>query len=203
MAKVYNIEKMMKNSFFRDYLANVSSDRNFSITSIMESLLDENKEYCDDKNYDHLCNIFCIIAIYKTLVNEGMNPKEAYDLVATRVWDYVAIRKSRYQAIYNMPFALKIANKVVPKTIAASSGYGWNYTWHMEQTPDLRFQYECTSCIYQQIFAKYQLPFLGPIFCHCDHLKYSDMPGVQFTRHHTLCNDGQPCDFLFTKKDNK
>lgn len=62
-----------------------------------------------------------------------------------------------------------------------------------------RLRFECTSCIYQQIYDKYGIRRLGTIFCHADVVNYGSIPGVTFTRNHTLYQDGKPCDFLFTK----
>lgn len=83
---------------------------------------------------------------------------------------------------------------------AKGCGYGWNYVWHTDTATGKYLQFECTQCIHAQLFAKYSAAELWPAFCHCDEINYGKIPGITFERKHTLCGDGQPCDFLFRKK---
>jgi len=62
-------------------------------------------------------------------------------------------------------------------------------------------QFECTSCIRAQIFKKYEVSELGPIFCHCDDINHGSISGLTFKRKHTLCIDGESCDFLIVREE--
>lgn len=117
-----------------------------------------------------------------------------------RLWDYMERHTAgTYRKMLGKPGMLKLMDRVVPAGFKRGSGYGWNYVWHHDESTGKRLRFECTSCIYQQIYDKYGIRRLGTIFCHADVVNYGSIPGVTFTRNHTLCQDGQPCDFLFTK----
>ena len=80
------------------------------------------------------------------------------------------------------------------------SGAGWKYTWHKDKTTNNYLQFECNECIYAKIFRLYEMEELGPMFCHADDINYGNLPNIKFTRNHTLCKDGQDCDFCLQEK---
>ena len=115
------------------------------------------------------------------------------------MWEYVEARAGVFRKVLRHKGVLRLMGKLLPTLFAKGSGYGWQYEWHTDKVTDRYLQFECHKCIYQQIFSKYGVPELGSAFCHCDDINYGHIPGVIFTRKHTLCRDGQSCDFLFTR----
>jgi len=194
--KKYEGSAMAAASRYREYLPSLPESARESIYIRIDRLITENRIYCDKGNYGHLCNIFSAIAIYSYLQENGSTKDEAFNTVSTEMWNYVEKGAVKVRKIIK-PGMLKLMGKIVPLGFKKGSGYGWEYAW-LESTRDtLRF--ECRKCIYAPIFTKYGMGELGPMFCHADDINYGSLPGITFTRHHTLSKDGQPCDFLFTR----
>lgn len=165
-----------------------------------EELIAENPEYCDAGNYEHLRSIFSAIAIFEVLQKSGMSEAAALETVSAALWDYAENNTAKiYRKVFVLPGMLKLFGRLLPGLFAKGSGYGWSYVWHTEAAASKYLQFECTSCIYAQLFSKYGAAGLGPAFCRCDEINYGRIPGITFKRQHTLCRDGQPCDFLFVK----
>lgn len=196
--KKYIGAEMVAHSRYVDFVATLQPDRRDGIVSRIDELVSTYGNYCDSGNYGHLCNIFSAIAIYEMHLADGKGREEAVELTAQPMWDFVERHAGPYRKLFGKPGMLKLLGWLVPKMFAKGSGTGWRYSWHEHTSTTLRFY--CHECIYQQIFAHYGVTELGPIFCHADDINYGHIPGVLFTREHTLCRDGQPCDFLFEKK---
>jgi len=144
------------------------------------------------------------MSIYEILQQSGEGKDEALQTVAQTMWDFVENGTAKkYRKMFQLPGMLKIMGKLLPKFFEKGSGYGWKYVWHTDTATGKYLQFECTSCIYAQIFKKYGVPELGSVFCHCDDINYGKIPGITFKRQHTVCQDGQLCDFLFVKEGKK
>ncbi len=188
----------MAHSRYADYLPSLSAAQRETLGARIDTLTGENRALCDKGNYGHLCNIFTAMALYEMHLAAGCPREEALDRTAQPMWAFVEKGAGTYRRLFGKPGMLKILGWLVPKLFAKGSGAGWRYAWH-EHTAS-RFRFECHECIYQKIFARYGVPELGPLFCHADDINYGQIPGIRFTRNHTLCKDGQPCDFLFEKE---
>ena len=167
----------------------------------MGELIEENRELCDTGNHGHLCNMFSALAVYEALQEAGIPKDEAFDTVTQAMWEVVeATTAPTYRRLFSKPWAFNLIGKLLPKMFSRGSGTGWEYVWHPETQGRDRLQFECVSCIYPGFFAKYEASELGPAFCHADDINYGSIPGLEFRREHTLCVDGQPCDFLFVRE---
>lgn len=199
--KAYKGQPMLAASRFRNFYPTLPEGVKQAAAERIDELAAENPEYCDAGNYDHLCNIFSALALYEALQNSGKSKDEAFRRVSEAMWAFVENGTAKtYRKVFALPGMLKLLGRLLPTMFAKGSGYGWRYVWHTDTSTGRRLQFECTSCIYAQIFAKYGTPELGPMFCHCDDINYGSIPGLSFRRQHTLCKDGQPCDFLFVKE---
>ena len=117
----------------------------------MEELLVEEKEYCDNGNYEHMAQILTSIAMYEVLQQHGKTEEEAYRTVSEEMWKF--LDPSKMQKMAKLKFFLPLMKKVVPAGFSKKSGYGWRYTWHKDDPKD-EFHFECNECIYAQILGK-------------------------------------------------
>lgn len=198
MKKEYLGEHLIQNSRYKEYFNNLGEEVQEKTIKHVNQLIRENEKYCDNGNYNHLTNIFTSLSLYQVL-QDYTTKDDAYKIVSEEMWKTVEKGKKTYQKLFKIPNMLKIIGKLLPKMFAKGSGLGWYYTWHNDKTTNDYLQFECNECIYQKLFKKYNAPELGPIFCYADDINYGDLPNIKFTRNHTLCRDGKPCDFLFTR----
>ena len=199
MLKDYKADKLLKKSRFNNYLLTLNIKTIEKVIQRVDKLIKDNQEYCDDGNIKHLANIFTAIALYDVL-QEDLTKEESLDILRYEMCKKVEEESQKIKKILKVPYSLKILGLLLPELFARGSGYGWEYRWHNDTRNNNYLQFECISCIYQQIFMKYNMQELGPLFCHADDINYGSLPGISFTREHTLCKDGRECDFLFIRK---
>ncbi|WP_283171524.1 L-2-amino-thiazoline-4-carboxylic acid hydrolase [Curtanaerobium respiraculi] len=198
--RLYEGHELVAASRWQEHLPTIPEADRDRIVARVDELVADNREYCDEGNYNHLANIFTALALYEIERERGLSEDEAVEAVGRPMWDFVEKHTAgMYRKLLSKPGMLKLADRIVPAGFEKGSGQGWEYVWHHDKSTAKRLQFECTSCIYAQIYGKYGVRRLGTIFCHADDVNYGSIPGVTFTREHTLCKDGQPCDFLFTK----
>ena len=196
----YSGRALMAASRYQEYLPTIPQADQDRVATRVDELIADNQEYCDQGNYDHLANMLTAVALYEMHRERGMGEDEAIRATGQPMWDFVERHTAgTYRKLLSKPGMLKLMSRIVPVGFKKGSGYGWEYAWHQDKSTAKHLQFECTSCIYAQILGKYGIRRLGTIFCHADDINYGSIPGVTFTRMHTLCADGQPCDFLFTK----
>ena len=199
MKKEYLGENLINYSRYKNYFAGLGEDVKNKVIKRINELIKENDKYCDKGNYKHISNIFSALSLYEVL--QEYTPKDnAFKTVSEEMWKTAEESMRTFKKIMKLPNMLKIIGKLLSKLFENGSGYGWKYTWHNELTTNDYLQFECNECIYQKIFSKYNVPELGPMFCQVDDITYSDLPNIKFTRNHTLCRDGQDCDFKFERK---
>lgn len=202
MKKKYKGESLVINSRFKDYYKMLNRRLQKNIVKRTDKLIQENVEYCDKGNYKHLSNIFTSIAIYENLQIQHSR-EESFKILSHEMWTSVEKNSKMFKKISRIPFILKIMGILLPYLFNKGSGYGWKYKWHNDISDNNQLKFECTQCIYQQIFKKYHMKELGPMFCHADDINYGHLDNITFIRRHTLCKDGKNCDFLFTRKQSK
>lgn len=196
--KEYMGKALVENSRWRDHLPTLSADQLDGIVARVNELIADNPEYCDDGNYDHMSNLCTGLALYEMHLSEGRTEQEAYELSGQPMWDYVEEHTAgMYRKLFSKSPVFGLMGSMLPRMFEAGSGYGWEYRWHDD--PKGRISFECVHCIYAQILEKYGMREMGTMFCHADDINYGSIPTVEFRREHTLCQDGQECDFLFLK----
>ncbi len=204
MSKKYVGHVMTEGSRFIEYLKTMSPESRKTVDEKVDAYVKENKEYCDKGNHTHLSNIFTSMALYHTLIEEGKAPEEAEDIVFSTMYQFMQKQKASFQRLSKKGWFWSLIKKIVPVGFKKGSGYGWKYTWFKNQ-PKNEFRFECNSCIYQQIFKKYDLVRFGPKFCHNDIIVYGELARTDFIRTGTLCRGDEKCDFKFIRygKDEK
>lgn len=163
----------------------------------MEHLIRKEQLLCDEGNYGHLCNIFSAISIYEVLQKNGKTKEEAYKIVSEAMWKELEPTKKFYQKIFKIPGVFFLMQKMMPAMFAKSCGRGWEHVWFPNKKK--QFYFEVKECIYAQLFQKYDVPELGPMFCQADEINFGHLQGIKFIREGTLCKGDEKCDFLFEK----
>ncbi len=192
----YKPEAMVAISRYQNFFPTLSKDIQNDIYSRMNELLEEEKKYCDQGNYEHMAQILTSIAMYEVLQKHGKTEEEAYKIVSEEMWKF--LNPAPMQKMARLFFFLPLMKKVVPLGFSKKSGTGWKYTWH-EDDPKDEFHFECNKCIYEQILGKRDLLKLGAMCCHADIINYGALPYTDFKRTKTLCQGGDYCDFHFIR----
>jgi len=192
----YEPERMVAKSRYRRYFPTLPRDVQQDVLVRMAEILEEERAYCDEGNWDHLAQIATSIALYEVLRAHGASEEEAYRAVSEEMWAF--LDPSGMQRLAKLPFFLPLMKKVVPAGFKKGSGVGWRYTWHQDGPSD-RFRFECNECLYAKVMGPRGLLKLGAMCCHADIINYGSLPYTDFIRTKTLCQGGDCCDFLFVR----
>ncbi len=194
--KGYKPEEMVAVSRYQNFFPTLPEDIQKDIYSRMNELLEEEKDYCDKGNYEHMAQILTSIAMYEVLQKHGKTEEEAYKTVSEEMWKF--LNPAPMQKMAKLKFFLPLMKKMVPMGFSKKSGTGWRYTWHKDDPKD-SFHFECNECIYAKILGRRGLLKLGAMCCHADIINYGELPYTDFIRTKTLCQGGDLCDFMFVR----
>ena len=199
MKKSYTPEKLAAVSRYKKLFSTLSEDVQRDVYGRMTTLLEEEKQWCDEGNYKHIAQILTTIALYEVLQRHGKSEPEAFEIISTAMWG--ALTPKIYQRLARLPFFLPAMKKILPLGFRHGTGAGWRYTWHLDEDPRDRFHFECNECVYRHIFGEHDLMKLGAMFCHSDIINFGQLPYTDFRRSRTLCQGGDCCDFDFVRHD--
>ncbi len=199
MGKKYLGKQMAKSSRFVAFLKTMKNDELKEVEEKIDAYVKDNKPYCDKGNYQHLCNIFTSMALYRTLVDHEVPVEEAEDAVFLTMYRYMGKQRAKFQRLSKKGWFWSLIKRIVPIGFKMGSGYGWAYTWHKKGDPKNVFRFECNRCIYQQLFQKYGFERFGPKFCHNDIIVYGELARTDFIRTNTICRGAEQCDFKFVR----
>lgn len=194
--KPYKPEALVNISRYQNYFPTLPKNIQQEIYQRMTEVLEEEKEYCDKGNYEHIAQIVTSVAIYEVLQKHGKSEEEAYKAVSEEMWKF--LNPSGMQELAKKSFFLPLMKNIVPIGFRKKSGIGWRYTWHKDDPKNI-FHFECNECIYAKILGKRDLIKLGSMCCHADIINYGSLPYTDFIRTKTLCQGGDVCDFKFVR----
>jgi len=197
--KKYIPEKMVSISRYRNYFPTLPEEIKQDIYARMSELIEEEKNYCDKGNYEHMSQILTSIAMYEVLQRHGHSEEEAYRIVSEEMWKF--LDPTGFKKLSKKSFFMPLMKKVVPFGFKHKSGTGWRYTWHLDTDGKDEFHFECNECIYAQILGRRSLLKLGAMCCHADIINYGELHYTDFIRTKTLCQGGDYCDFYFVRHD--
>ena len=192
---------MIRRSKHIDYFNTLDDSLKKQILDRIDQLVIEENKYCDNGNYDHLCNIFSAIAIYETLQNNGYSDVEAFDITGNEMYRYIQKEKELFQKLSYRKWFWPLMKIIVPIGFRLGSGTGWKFKWFKSNNSN-EYYFETHECIYQKIFKDRNLVKLGPIFCKCDIINYGELNNIDFIRKGTLCYGDDKCDFKFVRYKN-
>ncbi len=195
--KKYEPEKLAAVSRYRALFPTLPQDVQQDVYDRMQTLLEEEKQWCDPGNYKHMAQILTTIALYEVLQERGKSEPEAFGIISETMWG--ALTPKTFQKLARLPFFLPAMKKILPFGFRRGTGAGWRYTWHLEEDPKDRFHFECRECVYLHIFQKHDYMKLGAMFCHSDVINFGKLPYTDFRRTKTLCQGGDCCDFDFIR----
>ena len=198
MKKIYNPEKMISKSRFKDFYNGLEKAEQLRLTALMAQLIEENSEYADSKNYNHLCNLITSLAMIIMLEENGKTRKEAEDTVATEMYKFIEPQIAFMQKLASNSWFVGFLKISMPIKFRNTLGYGWNVEF--PKCPKDAFLMITHSCIYHQIFSKYGMPEMTAIFCKVDDILYSELPRAQFLYTEQIGTGGSMCDYTFKKR---
>ena len=196
--KKYIPEQMVKVSRYQNFFPTLDAGMQADVYARMRELIEEEREYCDKRNYEHMAQIITSIALYEVLQRHGASEEEAYRAVSEEMWAF--LDPSGMQKLARMRFFLPLMKRVVPFGFKHNSGVGWRYTWHGDDPKD-RFRFETNECIYEKILGRRGLLKLGTMCCNADVINYGSLPYTDFRRTKTLCYGDDCCNFEFVRHE--
>ncbi len=167
-----------------------------------KELLDENN-LLDKMLAKHLRkSILPSIAVYKMLINCGMEKEKAYEIVRESVLNDAKKSQKIFRIIGKLPFGyylMKFMTPIVTKKIFGESG--WQFDW--KRIDKRAVEFDCHKCFYFDVFQKYLVPELTPIFCESDDVVYGSIPNITWARTKTIGKGDEVCDFKFINEKRK
>ena len=116
--KQYNPKSLVKISRYQNFFPTLDAEIQKDIYARMAGLLEEEKEYCDKGNYEHIAQIVTSIAIYEVLQRHGKSEDEAHKIVSEEMWAFLdpsamqkLSKKSFFYAAYEKSGAVRIFQK--------------------------------------------------------------------------------------------
>lgn len=199
--KVYEGKAVLEASRWGVEAPSWTKEQRQRIIARIDELIKENPEYLTSGNYLRIPDLFAALALYEMYLEEGKTKEEAISLIGEPMWEREEEKAKSFRRMMKFPGALKFAGTAMKIGGAHWNAPGWKYSFG--ETSSKRFEMTCYQCIYHDIYEKHGCLELGRIFCHADEINLGHLPGHTFTRNHTLCNDGEPCDFVITKDGKK
>lgn len=134
------------------------------------------------------------LALYKAMQAEGYSAAEAYRRVKAAVHSAMNPTGKEWSFLFSIPLVNSYLWKAIPRILEKKfPTTGWNIQWNIQTERSLNF--EMTACFYSDFFHIFQCPELTSIFCECNSICYSAIPGIRFSRNETLATSGNRCDF--------
>lgn len=193
----YIPEKMVSRSRFSDLYNNSETFAKHFVIDKISCYISENPEYCDNKNYGHLCNLFSALA-FEEFFEQSCSRAEAIEKVQKAMYKYLEPMVGKMRRLSENPIFIPFLKCTMPLKFKCTCGYGWKIEY--PKTDKNEFAMTTRECIYCKIFAKYSIFEMAKIFCIVDDLLYSDMPGAAFLYTEQLGTGGKMCDYIFRKK---
>ena len=190
---------MIKKSRFKDYFKTLDENESKLVLENISLLVEENKEYADNNNYEHLCNLFSSLALVKTKVSLGLSKVESEKLVFDAMYAYLEPQVGKMQKLAKHKWFVPMLKKLMPIKFKHTLGHGWNVEF--PEAPKTKFCMITHACIYHQIFTKYGYPEMTCGFCKVDDMLYSALPHTKFSYYERLGEGGSFCDYSYERID--
>ena len=193
----YLPEKMIRKSRFSVLYNNSDYHAKRFVTEKISRYIAENPEYCDNKNYGHLCNLFSALA-FEEFFEQNSTRTEAIEKVRTAMYEYLEPQITKMQRLSENPLFIPLLKLTMPLKFRHTCGYGWRIEY--PNAGKNEFAMTTRECMFCTIFSKYGISELTEIFCKVDDLLYSNLPGADFLYTEQLGTGGRMCDYTFQSK---
>lgn len=193
----YIPKKMIKKSRFNNHVKTLAEAEYNKTISNIERLIDENKEYTDKQNFGYLCNLFTSLALVWMYMDEGKSKEESQNIVFNAMYDFLKPQIPKMKRLAKHKWFVPILKKTMLSKFKRTCGYGWKITYPDE--PKNRFSMITHSCIFAQIFTKYNMSEMTKGFCIVDNLMYDNLPKTKFSYTQRIGEGGGVCDYTFER----
>lgn len=139
------------------------------------------------------------VALYQTLLADGMSRDDALEQVGALVRSYVEPLRRFVPALRlaREPLGvLRAATVLVNRLVFPPQG------WQMEVVEDSEdgFGFDMRGCFYLDQFAAYGVPELTSCFCQADDILFAALPpGLAWERTGTMGRGSEKCDFRWRR----
>jgi len=136
------------------------------------------------------------IALYKTLLKEGLPKDDVFRYMRKYMVDIVAAEKhsstAKMEAIPGFYF---LYSRIFLKVVRTTD------LWESTQRHDKNsFDVTMKKCLWHTACVENNCPELCPLFCDVDNITYGGLKKLGFSRTKTLGYGGDCCDFHFFRK---
>lgn len=197
MGDHYTAQAIIERSPQKNTIAALPKTEAGEIYRRVSTLIAENQVYCIRANDRDLALIFPTLALYEFYLEQGQSQEDAVDHALHAVVLEALNKAETYRRYSRIPGAMWLFGQLSSLRKRKSKPNRNMYTVKVADSRHLCMT--CTTCIYAQILGKYDALDLGKGFCRVGAIRYSALRHITFTQEHTLCQDGQPCDFTFQR----
>ena len=185
--------KEAKRDFSNSELRMIKAEANRRFCQLTE----ENKDIPRDLKQHTETNIFPAIAVYKTLLQHGMEPGDACDVIRrffVKLCGVMFKPVSWYLHIGGL-YHRYPAGMVKHSLRDFSPEAGFEYRMPKTENPAVA-RFDIVSCPYHAMCEKYDCLELNPAFCDSDDAKYGHLhKNLKWARTGTIGNGVPCCDF--------
>jgi len=174
------------------------------VQSRYEELYARRPRFCRRALRAHLEeNILPGVALYQTLLGEGLNPNAALDMITDLNRAVILQKYGRFKPLARLPIFFPLFRWIVRGMMRFNfPPEGWDTEW-VEDSPR-RMAFNLHSCFYHRVLSYYGVPELTAIFCDSDdEMMEAFGPAVRFERSTTIGRGGALCDFCYRAVPSK
>lgn len=196
MKKRTSIETYIKKGRLGDTYSHLDLRIQKDILSQLAGLLSENNH----PNPEISRTIFPCIAVYQALLQHDYSKAQARNVVRKGVMDSYTQTVKFARTVSKLPFFFPLFRAMCRQSMKEGvNEKGWTFTWRQNDKNSI--VWDCHACIYANIFAKYEVRELAPIFCECEDIIYGNLNNLRWSRTKTIGRGADICNFSFyTKK---
>lgn len=169
------------------------------VQSRYEELYARRPRFCRRALRTHLEeNILPGVALYQTLLGEGLNPNAALEMIADLNRVVILQEYSRFKPLARLPIFFPLFRWIVRGMMRLNfPPEGWSTEWVEDSSRRVAFNLH--SCFYHRVLSYYGVPELTPVFCESDDVMMEAFgPTVRFERTTTIGRGGALCDFCYS-----
>ena len=138
------------------------------------------------------------IALREILPKNGYAKGECLRLIRSSVLESAKPLQRAFSTVGRLPFFFPIFRVMCKKSMPAMYGEGgWVFRW--KTNTKTAIEWDCTKCIYHDLFVQYGFRELTAIFCESDDVMYGSIPTARWGRTKTIGRGADICDFCFYK----
>lgn len=141
-------------------------------------------------------SILPAVAVYRCLQGYGYTQSASLAVIRAAVLEAAQPMANFFQRLGRLPFFFPLFRILCPISTKHSFGpKGWVFEW--KRNDAYAIEWDCHACLYVNVFHRYSMPELAPIFCESDDVMYGNIPGVRWGRDQTIGGGDKVCNFCF------